>query len=145
MPWRRGDPQTNFHEDKRPIGMKWVNKTKSKPNGEFDRIKARLVVERYKQKPWIDYFKEFTLVARLDTVRVLISVSYQNNWKIYQMDVKPAFLNGTLKEEVYIEQPVGYEIKGTGDKIYRLKKSIIWLEAYTKGVVQIDWLFFWQH
>ncbi|RDX58057.1 Copia protein, partial [Mucuna pruriens] len=63
----------------------WVYKTKYKPSGEIDRFKARLVAKGYKQKPGIDYFEVFAPVARLDTIRMLISLSAQNNWKIHQM------------------------------------------------------------
>ena len=99
-------------------------KTKYKPSGEIDHFKARLVAKGYKQKPGIYYFEVFAPVARLDTIRMLISLSAQNNWKIHQMDVKSAFLNGTLEEEVYVEQPAGYEIEGKEDKVYKLKKAL---------------------
>lgn len=87
---------TNLPSGKKPIGVKWVYKTKYRPSGEVERYKARLVVKGYKQKPGIDYFEVFAPVARLDTVRLIISLAAQNSWKIYQMDVKSAFLNGVL-------------------------------------------------
>ena len=86
--------------NKRSIGVKWVHKTKYNPKGEIDRFKARLVAKGYKQKPGIDYFEVFVHGARLDTIRMIISLSTQNSWKIYQMDVKYAFLNGVLEEDV---------------------------------------------
>ena len=69
--------------DKKPIGVKWLYTTKYKPNGEIDRFKARLVVKEYKQKPGIDYFEAFAPVARMDAIRMIISLSAQNKWKIY--------------------------------------------------------------
>lgn len=86
------------------------------PRGEVDRFKARLEPKGYKQKPGVDYFEVFAPVARVDTVRMIISLAAQNYWKIYQMDVKSAFLNSVLEEEVYIEQLVGYVKEGEEDK-----------------------------
>jgi hypothetical protein len=74
----------------------------------IDRYKARLVAKGYKQKYGIDYEEVFAPVARLDTVRLLISLAAHHSWKIYQLDVKSAFLNGVLEEEVYVEQPEGF-------------------------------------
>nr|KYP45533.1 Copia protein [Cajanus cajan] len=96
---------TNLPVDKRPIGVKWVYKTKHKPSGEIDRFKARLMAKGYKQKSGIDYFEVFAPVARLDTIRMIISTLTQNNLKIHQIDVKFSFLNRTLEEKVYVEQP----------------------------------------
>eukprot|EP00253_Pinus_taeda_P024667 PITA_24667 len=70
----------------------------------------------------------FTPVARMETVRAMLSIAAQNKWKIYQMDVKSAFLNGVLMEEVYIEQPLGYEKKGQEHKVCRLKKALYGLK-----------------
>ncbi|CAL8175262.1 unnamed protein product [Prunus armeniaca] len=70
--------------------------------------KARLVVKGYAQKPGIDFNETFALVARLDTIRTLIALAAQKGWKLYQLDVKSAFLNGVLKEEVYVDQPDGF-------------------------------------
>ncbi|XLT27854.1 hypothetical protein HN873_059146, partial [Arachis hypogaea] len=119
---------TDLPADKKPIGVKWVYKTKYKPSGEVDRFKARLVAKGYKQKTGIDYFEVFAPVARLDTICMIISLSAQNKWKIHQMDVKSAFLNGTLEEEVYVEQPAGYEVLGKEDKVYKLKKALYGLK-----------------
>nr|XP_009775305.1 PREDICTED: uncharacterized protein LOC104225243 [Nicotiana sylvestris] len=94
---------TTLPPSKKPIGVKWVYKIKFKPTGEVDHLKARLVVKGYKQKAGIDYFEVFAPVARLDTVHMIISLSANNCWKIFQMDVKSAFLNGVLEEEAYVE------------------------------------------
>ena len=136
---------TDLPVDKKPIGVKWVYKTKFKPTGEIDRFKARLVAKGYKQKPGIDYFEVFAPVARLDTIRMLISLSAQNNWKIHQMDVKSAFLNGTLEEEVYVEQPAGYEIEGNEDKVYRLKKALYGLKQAPRAWYKKIDSYFLQH
>ena len=85
--------------------------------------KARLVAKGYKQRHGIDYYEVFALVAGVDTIRLLTTIVAQNQWKIYQMEVKSAFLNGYLEEEVYINQPSGYVQKGQEDRVYRVKKK----------------------
>eukprot|EP00253_Pinus_taeda_P016232 PITA_16232 len=95
---------------KEVIGVKWVYKTKCNTEGKIERRKARLVVKGYKQQYGRDYEETFAPVARMETVRALLSTAAQNKWKVYQMDVKSAFLNGVLKEEAYIEQPLGNDV-----------------------------------
>jgi len=92
----------------RPIGVKWVFKKKMNVQGEIKRYKAQLVAKGYKQRERVDYAEVFAPVTRMETIRLLISIAAQNKWPIFQMDVKSAFLNGVLKEEVYIAQPLGY-------------------------------------
>ena len=67
-------------------------------------------------------------MARLDTIRALVALAAQNHWKIYQLDVKSAFLNGYLEEEIYVEQPQGFEVQGKEDKVLRLKKALYGLK-----------------
>jgi Reverse transcriptase (RNA-dependent DNA polymerase) len=75
------------------------------PQGEIMKHKARLVAKDYKQQADIDYDEVFAPVARMEAIRLLISLADQSKWRIHQMDVKSAFLNDVLEEEVYIEQP----------------------------------------
>jgi hypothetical protein len=84
---------------------------KKNAKGEVERYKAKLVVKGYSQQQGIDYDEVFAPIARLETIRLLIALAAQNKWSIFQMDVKSAFLNGYL-EEVYVEQPIGYVVKG---------------------------------
>jgi hypothetical protein len=114
--------------DKEPIGVKWVYKLKHNPDGSIQRAKARLVVKGYAQQPGIDYSETFAPVARLDTVRTIIAVAAQKGWNLYQLDVKSAFLNGELKEEVYVQQPQGFETPGQEEKVYKLKKALYGLK-----------------
>ncbi|XP_068340328.1 uncharacterized mitochondrial protein AtMg00810-like [Pyrus communis] len=86
--------------DKPVIGVRWVFKTKLNLDGTVQKHKARLVAKGYAQKPRIDYNETFAPVARLDTIQTLIALATQNGWKLFQLDVKSAFLNGVLKEEV---------------------------------------------
>ena len=108
------------------IGVKWVFKKKMNPKGEVERYKARLVVKGYRQKAGVDYDEVFAPVARMETIRLLISIAAKEGWLIHQMDVKSAFLNGILRNEVYIEEPEGYE-KNPG-KVLRLKKALYGLK-----------------
>jgi len=94
------------------IRVKWVYKAKKNAKGEIERYKARPVVKGYNQRYGIDYDEVFAPVTRLEIIRLIISLATQRKWKIYHMDVKSAFLNGLLEEEVYIEQPMGYVLKG---------------------------------
>jgi hypothetical protein len=110
--------------DKPVIGMKWVFKTKLNLDGTVQKHKARLVAKRYAHKSGIDYNKTFTPVARLDTIRTLIALTTQKGWKLFQLDVKSAFLNGVLEEDVYVEQLGGFEVKDVGHKIYKLRKAL---------------------
>ena len=85
------------------IGTKWVYKNKLDENGEVTRNKERLVCKGYAQEEGIDYEETFAHIARLEGVRTLLAYSTYKGFKFYQMDVKSAFLNGILEEEVYIE------------------------------------------
>ena len=76
----------------------------------------------------MDYEEVFAPVARLDTIRMLLSLIAHHSWKIYQLDVKSAFLNGILNEEVYAEQPKGFIIEGEEQKVYCLKKALYGLK-----------------
>jgi len=119
---------TDLPKGARPIGVKWVYKKKTNAEGEVERYKARLVVKGYKQKEGIDYDEVFAPVTRMETIRLLISLAAQHRWTILQMDVKSAFLNGVLEEEVYVEQPLGYMRRGEEKKVLRLKKALYGLK-----------------
>jgi len=84
---------TTLRSNQKAIGVKWVYKIKRTAEGEVSRYKARLVAKGYKQKYGIDYEEVFAPVVRLDTVKLLIALAAHHNWKIYQLDVKSAFLN----------------------------------------------------
>ena len=115
---------------KKPIGVKWVYKTKYKLDGNVDQFKARLVAKGYKQKLSIDYCEVFASVSRLDTIRMIIALATQKMWKIHQTDVKSTFLNGNdvLEEQVFVEQPSRYIKKGQEKQVYKLNKALYGLK-----------------
>ncbi|GJX98296.1 retrovirus-related pol polyprotein from transposon TNT 1-94, partial [Tanacetum coccineum] len=113
---------------KTPIGVKWVFKTKFFADGSVQRHKVRLVVKGYAQQQGIDYEETFAPVARFETVRVILTLAAQKQWKVYQFDVKSAFLNVELHEEVYINQPPRFEKANEKNKVYKLKKTLYGLK-----------------
>ena len=114
--------------DRRMIRVKRVYSTKLNVDGSINKNKARLVVKGYNQDFGMDYSGTFALVTRLDTIRLLLAVAAQNDWRVYQLDVKSAFLNGYLQEEIYVEQPKGFVKERKEDKIYLLKKALYGLK-----------------
>ncbi|KAI5322517.1 hypothetical protein L3X38_031589 [Prunus dulcis] len=108
---------TNLPTGNKAIGCKWVFRKKLKLDGSIDKYKARLVAKGFTQKKGIDYFDTYSPVSRITTIRTLIALAYVHNLVIHQMDVKTAFLNGDLDEEIYMEQPEGFIVKGQEHKL----------------------------
>ncbi|RVW50135.1 Retrovirus-related Pol polyprotein from transposon RE1 [Vitis vinifera] len=115
-------------QHRKVIGVKWVYRTKLNAYGSVNKYKARLVVKGYSQVFGVDFSETFAPVARLDTIRMLLALTAQKGWKTYQLDVKSAFLNGYLQEEIYVEQPEGFQVKGQEEKVYLLKKALYGLK-----------------
>ena len=109
---------------KHVIGTKWIFKNKQDENGVIIRNKTRLVAQEYSQIEGIDCEETFALVDRLESIRILLAITCSLRIKLYQMDVKSAFLNGILSEEVYVEQPKGFEDPKFPNYLYRLKKAL---------------------
>ena len=99
-------------------------KVKKDPSGQIIKHKARLVAKGYAQRQGIDFDKVFAPVARMETVRLLLAVAAQSGWQVHHMDVKSAFLNGDLIEEVYVQQPPGFIDDKHGGQVLRLRKAL---------------------
>jgi hypothetical protein len=115
-------------ENKNVIGSKWVFKNKMNEKGQVIRNKYRLVYKGYAQVEGQDFDETFAPVARLEAIRMFLAYSYHKNFKVYQMDVKSAFLNGDLEEEVYMEQPEGFSLTDNPNYVCKLKKALYGLK-----------------
>jgi hypothetical protein len=110
------------------IGAKWVWKNKEGEKGEVVRNKSRWVAQGYSQKEGINYEETFAPVVRLEVIRILLAFFMAKGFKLHQMDVKSAFLNGVLEEEVYVRQPLGYESENYPHRVYKLGKALYGLK-----------------
>ena len=116
----------------RPISSKWIFRKKLRPDGTIERFKARLVVRGFTQKKDVDYFDTYSHVTKIATIRLLFSLAAIHSLVVHQMDVKTAFLNGDLEEEIYMSQPEGFVVSGQEDKVCKLKKSLYGLKQAPK-------------
>ncbi|KAI3421371.1 uncharacterized protein J3R85_012404 [Psidium guajava] len=147
-------------KENKVVGCKWVFTIKSKADGSVERYKARLVAKGFTQTYGIDYQETFAPVAKINSIRVLLSLAVNSNWPLHQLDVKNAFLNGDLEEEVFMNLPPGFEERFEARKVCKLKKSLYglkqspraWFErfgkvikryGYTQG--QADHTMFYKH
>ncbi|KAL4297286.1 hypothetical protein GQ457_12G021970 [Hibiscus cannabinus] len=119
---------TNLPSGKHAIGVKWVYRTKFNPDGTIFKHKARLVVKGYAQIGGVDYGDTFAPVARLDTIKLLIAIAGQLGWNVFHLDVKSAFLNGVLEEDIYVCQPEGFVVPGKEHQVYKLKMALYGLK-----------------
>ena len=112
--------------DKSMVSCKCVFKIKTRFDGSIERYKAHLIAEGFTQEYGIDYEETFAPVARLSSVRTLLAVAASRQWKLFQMNVKNAFLNGDLSEEVYMQLPPG--LSHPPDKVCRLRHALYGLK-----------------
>ncbi|CAG9136577.1 unnamed protein product [Plutella xylostella] len=124
---------TERDPEHKPVKCKWVYKKKYGLNGELLKFKARLVAKGYSQQYGIDYQETFSPVVRYSTIRMLLALSAEYNMSIDHLDVKTAFLNGELEETVYMEQPEGFEVPGSGNMVYKLNKAVYGLKQASKS------------
>ena len=134
-------PKPNNHTI---IGTKWVFRNKLDENGTIVRNKARLVAKGYNQEEGIDFDETYAPVARLESIRMLLAYACIKDFKLFQMDVKSAFLNGFIMEEVYVEQPPGFENHLYPNHVYKLEKALYglkqapraWYERLSKFLIE---------
>src|SRR4051812_14959001 len=132
---------------KRAVGCKWVYTVKQTPEGKVDRYKAMLVAKGYSQTYGIDYDETFAPVAKMSTVRMLVSCAANFDLALHQLDVKNAFLHGDLQEEVYMEMPPGFSTQQTTGKVCRLKKSLYglkqspraWFDRFRRAMCKVGY------
>ena len=96
----------------KPVGCKWVYKTKRDSKGNVERFKARLVAKSFTQKEGVDYNETFSPVSKKDSFRIVMALVAHYDLELHQMDVKIAFLNGDLDETIFLAQPEGFVVKG---------------------------------
>nr|GEW36195.1 retrovirus-related Pol polyprotein from transposon TNT 1-94 [Tanacetum cinerariifolium] len=110
------------------ITLKWIYKLKINKLGGILKNKARLVARGYRQEKGIDFEESFASVARIESIRIFLAFAAHMNMVVYQMDVKTAFLNGNLREEVYVCQPDGFVDTDNPNHVYKLKKTLYGLK-----------------
>nr|GEZ39291.1 retrovirus-related Pol polyprotein from transposon TNT 1-94 [Tanacetum cinerariifolium] len=115
------------------IGTKWVYRNKLNKNGVVSRKKARLVAQGYNQQEEIDYDETYAPIARLESIRILLAYACALDFRLFQMDVKSAFLNGFINEEVYVAQPPGFINFAKPNHVYRLKKALYEIKQAPKA------------
>jgi hypothetical protein len=110
------------------VSSRWLFKIKHAADGSIEKYKARFVARGFSQKEGIDYEETFTPIARYTSIITIIALAAKMKWKLHQMDIKTAFLNGVIEEEVYIEQPQGFEVEDRKSHLYKLKKALYGLK-----------------
>jgi hypothetical protein len=117
-------PRSNQND----VGTKWVFHNKQDEHGVMTRNKARLVAKGYSQVEGLDFDETYIPVARLESIRILLAYATYHGFKLYQMDVKRVFLNGPIKEEVYVEQPSGFKDSEYPNHVYKVSKALYGLK-----------------
>jgi hypothetical protein len=127
-----GNEVTDIPVGCKPVGYKWVFKKKLRPNSIIEKYKARLVAKGYTRKEGEDFFDTYSPVARLTTIRVLLSLVASHGLLVHQMDVKTTFLDEELEKEIYMDQNDGFIAQGQEGKVCRLLKSLYSLKQAPK-------------
>ncbi|KAK4389770.1 Copia protein [Sesamum angolense] len=117
----------------RPVGCKWVYKRKIGADGEVTTFKARLVAKGYTQRPGVDFEETSSPVAMAKSTRIMLAIATWYDYEIWQMDVKMAFLNGFVEEEIYMDQPEGFMVVGEEQNVCHLQRSIYGLKQASRS------------
>jgi len=113
-----------YPNEKNVIGNEWIYKVKFNSVGDIEKYKTRLVAKCFAKKYNIDYEETFAPMAKMPIVRIILALSAAQGWKVFQLDVKSAFLNGDLDVEIFINQPEGFIVEGKESFVCKLKKSL---------------------
>ena len=127
---------TSLPKDRKAVGCKWVFKTKRDASGEIVRHKARLVARGFSQVQGVDFNETFAPVAKFTTIRCVVALGAALDLEMHQMDVKTAFLNGDLEEDIYMDQPSGFVQRGHEHLVCKLKKSLYGLKQASRAWYQ---------
>ena len=121
-------------KDHNVIRTKWVFRNKQDQDGIVVRNKARLLAQGYTQVDGLDFGETYAPIARLEAIRILLAYACAHNIKLYQMDVKSAFLNGYINELVYVEQPPGFKDEKKTQPCLQVEKGFVWIKTSTKSM-----------
>ena len=128
------------------VGCKWIYKIKTHSDGSIERYKTRLIAKGFTQKYEIDYEETFAPVARISSVRALLAVAAARKWDLFQMDIKNAFLNGDLSEEVYMQPPYGLSVES--NKVCHIRRTLYglkqapraWFAKFSSTISRLDYM-----
>ena len=137
----------NLPTGQKLVGCIWVFTLKYKADGSLERYKARLVAKGYTQTYGVDYQETFAPVAKMNTVRILLSLAANYGWNLQQFDVKNAFLHGDLEEEIYREIPPGFGTNQAMNKVCKLRKALYglkqspraWFGRFSKAAINMGY------
>lgn len=113
---------------KRALDNRWIYRVKHESNSTSSRYKAKLVVKGYSQRKGVDFNEIFSLVVKMSSIRIVLSLTSTLDLEVEQMDVKTVFLHGDLEEEIYMKQPDGFYVEGKKDYVCRLRKNLYGLK-----------------
>ncbi|CAJ2628272.1 unnamed protein product [Trifolium pratense] len=133
--------------DRKAIGCKWIFRVKENPDGSVNKLKARLVAKGFLQKAGFDFTEIFSPVVKPVTIRILLTLAVTYKWQVHQIDINNAFLNGVLQEEVYMQQPTGFEVADKSllcklhKSLYGLKQAPrAWYERLTQVLLKMSFV-----
>ena len=115
-------------QGKKVVGSRWIYKVKHAADGSVEKYKARFVAKGFSQKEDIDYEETFAPFSRYSSIRTIISLAVEMGWHVHQMDVKTTFLKRVIEEEVYTEQPKGFDVENMETHVCRLHKALYGLK-----------------
>ena len=130
------------HHSQNIIGCKWIYKIKRNSNGSISRFKARLVAKGFHLSPSIDFHDKFSPVVQLTTIHIILTIVVHQNWHIHQLDVNNAFLQGSLTDDVYIQEPQGFVDAQRPTYVFKLHKALYGLRQAPRAWFQESHCFF---